>query len=345
MVHYARVGMTILFLTRLFYPHVGGVEKHVLEVGKRLVKKGHRVIVVTESHGENGKSIYGIEIIRLEQGEDNWYKKFRVWQWFWKNRELLQKADIIHCHDVFFWMLPFRFLFPRKKIFTTFHGYETVYPPSKKAKFARKISEKLSNGNIAVGAYIEKWYGTKPTYVTYGGVHIEHKYDKLKKKDGKKKRILFLGRIEEDTGVPIYLRVLEKLKEQNIAFEFIACGNGSLAPKVIKYGKVTGFVLDIPWYVAQADIVFASSYLSIMEALAYSKPVFAVFTNQLKKDYLMSSSFRNFITIASSAETLAQEIVKTFKRRKMETNEKARKWVNGQSWDAVVTLYEKLWKR
>ncbi|KKQ93581.1 MAG: hypothetical protein UT19_C0010G0025, partial [Candidatus Woesebacteria bacterium GW2011_GWB1_39_10b] len=28
--------MKVLFLTRLYWPHVGGVEKHVYEIGKRL---------------------------------------------------------------------------------------------------------------------------------------------------------------------------------------------------------------------------------------------------------------------------------------------------------------------
>ena len=40
--------MTIVFLARRFYPLIGGVEKHVMEISKRLVAAGHRVIVVTE---------------------------------------------------------------------------------------------------------------------------------------------------------------------------------------------------------------------------------------------------------------------------------------------------------
>jgi hypothetical protein len=31
------------------------VERHVLEVGKRLVKKGHKVIVITEKYQSNGE--------------------------------------------------------------------------------------------------------------------------------------------------------------------------------------------------------------------------------------------------------------------------------------------------
>jgi len=71
---------------------------------------------------------------------------------------LIQEADIVHCHDVFFWYLPFRFLYPKKKVFTTFHGWEGIFPPKWQAKVIRNISEKLSFGNICVGDFIRKWY-------------------------------------------------------------------------------------------------------------------------------------------------------------------------------------------
>lgn len=334
--------MRILFLTRLFNPHIGGVETHVHEVAKRMLEKGHKIIVVTETHGRGGKTLDGIEVIRLEQGSEGWFKKFRIWLWFILHSEFIEKADIIHCHDVFFWMFPFRFLFPRKKIFTTFHGYETAFPPSIKAKLMRKLSEKLSNGNICVGAFIEKWYGTKPTYVTYGGVEIENKNENIKNKNGKKMRILFLGRLEEDTGIPIYLRALEKLREQNVPFEFTACGNGSLAPRVRKYGKVVGFVLEIESYIMQADIVFASSYLSIMQSLACKRYVIAAFTNPLKKDYLNMTPFRKWIAISSSPDEIAKTLTKKSQIKKSNI-EKAYQWATQQTWDAVVLAYEKLW--
>ena len=38
----------ILFLTRSFYPNIGGVEKHVLELSKELIKRGYRITVITE---------------------------------------------------------------------------------------------------------------------------------------------------------------------------------------------------------------------------------------------------------------------------------------------------------
>lgn len=41
--------MKILFFARLFYPHIGGVEKHLFEISTRLTAMGHEVTIVTES--------------------------------------------------------------------------------------------------------------------------------------------------------------------------------------------------------------------------------------------------------------------------------------------------------
>ncbi|EKD86739.1 MAG: hypothetical protein ACD_37C00161G0001, partial [uncultured bacterium] len=51
--------MTILFLTRRFSPDIGGVEKHVLEIGKRLVQDNHKLYAVTQSQGKE-KELEGI---------------------------------------------------------------------------------------------------------------------------------------------------------------------------------------------------------------------------------------------------------------------------------------------
>ena len=118
--------MKILFFSRLFYPHIGGVEKHVLEISRLLIKKGHKVCIITEKYENNLKSqevIEGIDVYRIDI--KNKSKKLSVWSWLFKNVNLIKDADVVHCHDVFFWYLPFRFLFPFKKVYTTFHGYES----------------------------------------------------------------------------------------------------------------------------------------------------------------------------------------------------------------------------
>ena len=362
--------MKILFLTRRFYPEIGGVEKHVFEISKRLVERGHEVKVVTELPPKNqhnkkndyqsiGQSdTYGInlrqpvksiqtihfepgelEVLSLNFGKNDRFKKFRIWGTLFKNLNLIKEADIIHCHDVFFWYLPFRFLLPLKKVFTTFHGYETKFPPAQSAIFIRRLSNFLSMGSIAVGNYIEKWYGTKSNFVTYGGAEeLKTKNSKLKSKN-RNLKILFLGRIEEDNGVSAYIKLLRTLKEQHKVFDLVVCGDGSKRKEIEKYGLVLGFVSNAWGYVASSDLVRASSYLSMLEALVAGKSVFATYNNELKRDYLVDSPFRSFINIGQ-AEDFAVIIQNL-------DNEKAKKgqiWAKKQTWDRVVDTYLRLWR-
>lgn len=348
--------MTILFFARLFYPHMGGVETHVLKLSKELIKKGHRVIVVTEQLSQKKGSpkekikdnTYGITIYRIPIGSDSLdklrIKKFRIWWWFLLNLTIIQKADIIHCHDVFFWYLPFRLLFPFKKVFTTFHGYETVVPPQKKAILIRKLSEKLSFGNICIGDYIKKWYATRPNYVLYGGVDKIQSSSPIKL--GTKANILFVGRLEKDTGVLTYLKVLDFLKEKKFDFTFAACGDGSLALEIGKYGKAYGFVEDLDVHLAKTDIVFASSYLSILKALTHKKIVVATYDNLLKQDYLAMAPFAKWIYINADPLATGNMIMgKPYTSLKVQKNlDEAYQWVSKQTWVEVAKTYEKLWR-
>ena len=342
--------MTILFFSRLFLPHIGGVEKHVFELSKELIKKNYKIIVVTEKNQLNNSSakitgeIDGIKIYRIDAGGENVFKKFRVWWWLWQNRHLIENADIVHCHDVFFWYIPFRFLYPNKPIYTTFHGYETKFPPSKKAIFIRKVSERLSWGNICVGDYIKKWYGTRPNLVTYGGVDIG-KIRNLNIEIRNKIKILFIGRLEKDTGVLNYLKVLELMRKRKIKFDLEACGDGSLKKMVEDYGKVNGFVDDLNTYIEKADIVFASSYLSILEAMAAKKLVFCAYDNKLKEDYLKMSPFAKWIVIEDSSTKLSDKVwyFIQHKKEKDKVVHDAYEWVKKQTWKKVADGYINLW--
>ncbi len=344
--------MTVVFFSRLFYPHIGGVEKHALEIGKILLKNNHKVVVFTEQYHPKLKSfetIEGIDIYRLSVGKNDWFKKFRIWREIWKNRDLIKKTDVIHVHDVFFWYLPFRFFYLKKPVFTTFHGYETKFPPSKRAILIRKISERLAWGNICVGEYIKKWYGTNSDHVTYGGidVHLGGAESLMPSSPSEVLKILFIGRMEEDTGVPIYLKTLDILKEKKINFEFEACGDGSLRGNAGKYGKVFGFVEDLAGHINKADIIFASSYLSMMQAMINKRLVFAVYNNPLKEDYIKMAPFAKWIIINKSAEQLADKIQYFIQYwyKKNRIVDKAYEWVKSQTWKNIVSTYLNLWHK
>jgi len=60
--------MRIAQLTPYFYPHLGGVESHVLELSKQLKKKGHEVIVITTKleDTKDRSVVEGIPVKRVE---------------------------------------------------------------------------------------------------------------------------------------------------------------------------------------------------------------------------------------------------------------------------------------
>nr|MBI5456053.1 glycosyltransferase family 4 protein [Candidatus Levybacteria bacterium] len=357
--------MTILFFARRFYPLIGGVEKHVLEVGKRLVKKGHKVIVVTEyeknTNKQNqqsdplGATIEGIEILRIQAGNEDKLKKFRIWFKLLKYIKFINSADIVHCHDIFFWYLPFRFLFPFKKVYTTFHGYEGNNMPNKKSVLMHKIAEKLSWGNICVGDFFKKWYGTKPTYVSYGAVseinNLEIK-NKNNSNNNSKIEIVYLGRLEEEAGIMDYLKALRNISKKSLNFKLVVLGNGSQMNKARNYAKKNklsvefkGFVKNIDIYLNRASFVFTSRYLGMMEALMNKKYVLAVYNNQIKKDYLQMTPFAKFISISKNSNEIRDQLYKYLSDEKLKNIKinKGYAWVKDKTWERMTDTYLKLW--
>lgn len=368
--------MTILFFARLFYPHIGGVETHMLEVGDRLRKKGHKIILVTEklpdgSHrnwqketnsakmaGEIESRLAFWDIYHIPVGKYEKNKKWQIWWWLWQHRDIMEKADIVHCHDVFFWFLPFRFLYRQKPVFTTFHGYETKFPPEQRAITIRQWSEKLSWGNICVGDFIRKWYGTHPDFVTYGGVDVEEvkKYqndtnpvvisDSTKKIRKNKITIVFIGRLATDTGILAYDQAIGILNNKNIhEFEFVVIGDGTLKRNLKNVTHIVTSEQNIYPYIKNAHMIFASSYLTILQALVMKKPVIAFYDNPLKEDYLKLSPFARWIAIENSSEKIAKKVLHILNERESiaKTIKEAYFWVNEQTWNAVANLYLKLW--
>jgi glycosyltransferase involved in cell wall biosynthesis len=354
--------MKIVFLARKFYPEIGGVEKHVLEISKRLVKQGHKVTVITELekntnnpnyHSEPSSArltgkIEGIEIVRIDPGTDNWFKKFRVWKGMWQYRNLLKEADVVHCHDIFFWYLPFRFLNPTKKVYTTFHGYEGNKIPKFKAILMHKLAEKLSKGNICVGDVIVKWYGTKPTFVTYGAV--DKRLIELGSQSPKANQdAMFIGRLEEETGIMKYMEALKILKNEKINLSLDVYGDGALRSEAEKFAtknnlKVNfkGFVGNVTDYIKDYKYVFTSRYLGIIEAMALQKPVFAEYNNEIKKDYLQLAPFAKYISISKDAAGIARAVSSYIEKKNLEVP-RAYLWVKNETWEKMVNLYLRLW--
>jgi glycosyltransferase involved in cell wall biosynthesis len=358
--------MKIVFITRFFYPHIGGVEKHCLKLGRELIRKGHKVEVVTSANSfEQGlgyhysraakdistRTVDGITVYYIKTGRISALEKFRAWKRLYTLRHVVESADVVHCHDIFYWYLPFKFIFPRKKVFVTFHGYEGNKIPTRRAVFMHLLAEKLTMGNISIGGFFKKWYKTEPTYISFGAA--EKKNVSEKKIKIKRIRAMFLGRLEEETGVMEYLEALSLLKDKKINVNLDVFGSGSLLKTAEAYVKVSklnvlfkGFVSDAEKYIKNYDFVFTSRYLGILESLASKRYVFAVYNNEIKKDYLVLTPFAKFISIAAGAEQIAREVnLCLSKSRQLKYKiEAGFNWAEKYTWESLADLYLKLWR-
>lgn len=335
-------------ISPFFYPHIGGVETHVLRVGEELVRQGHEVIVLTAMHDERlpeAEHHKGIRILRFPG-----HRPVEGRRWLLANRSLLRNVDLVHCHDfdTFFDLyLPFRVGHPGKPTFVTFHGHEGVLPIPASIVLKRRITEKLTDGNICIGDFIPKWYGTKADIVSYGGA------DEIEDPGSSEQGAVFIGRLEEDTGILTYIEALRVLKaEWDVDLTLDVFGDGGLRGTIEdrseRYGlrvTVHGMVNE-PWLRARGEFAFVSGYLSILEAMARKKLVFAVYENELKRDYLtMIPGAEGMMEISSSPESLAKVIGKRMDDRggRREMVNRAYDFSKRSTWKKVAEQYLRLW--
>ena len=166
--------------------------------------------------------------------------------------------------------------------------------------------------------------------------------------------ITFLGRLARDTGVVTLMEALAELQTERSPLSVVVCGDGPLRPHVEELGQAaalqvefTGFVPDVEPYIAASRFVVASGYLSILEAMVQRKPVFALYNNALRRDYLlMIPHATEMMVVAGSAGELAAQI-----RRLRSTPEladplveRAYAWASAQTWQSVAHTYLNLYQ-
>lgn len=346
----SRKNLNILMLAPLFHPHIGGVEKHIKRLSKELIKKGHKISLITIKHNKTLPSFEELNKIKVFRFPRMSLPK--VWLWIYEYRNLIKDADIIHCHDFstfIYWYMPFRFLYPLKPVFITFHGFEGIIPIPQRILFKRKVAEFLTKGNICVGDFIPKWYGTKATFISYGGVDIPPAVNNTNSEGA-----VFIGRLEKDTGIMTYVNALKILKRKyGIDLRVNICGDGSLRGLIERFVrenelnvKLQGFVKNPTDYLTKSKFAFVSGYLAILEAVVNKKLVFSIYENELKKDYLiLMQNSKSMMVVAPSPEELAEKIVYYYKNpeKAEEKINNAYNFAKEQTWENVMNTYLKLW--
>lgn len=335
--------MKILHVSKYFYPHIGGVETHVKELSQQLVNHEHEVSVITYQHSTNlalEEDFKQIHIIRIPF--DHIEKKVAVWKWFTSHSSIFKSYDVIHVHDVFWWVLP---LYPilRKKIFMTFHGWETQFPIPVTAKLQRYVFSKLAKKTIHVGGWIKEFYWDIPDFITYGGTTVRKKRHNAFPKN-LTANVVFIGRLASDNAVIEYISVVKKLTKMGWHINMIWVGDGEFRNHCEEVGEVTGFIKNIQPYLKNADYIFASSYLAILESQSYGKVVCSLFNSKIKERYLKTYPGIQSMLIASKPSKLAHKIAHTNEREFSILSKQSQDFVQQHTWEHVANLYEKMWK-
>ncbi|MFZ1721469.1 MAG: glycosyltransferase family 4 protein [Microgenomates group bacterium] len=341
--------MKIVQLVKLYSPHIGGVETHVSSISEVFAAMDHEVTVLTSQLSADQdltQEENGVKIVR--RPFSYFEKKFRTWWWILQNWKLFREADVVHVHDVGWWILPVLPLIS-KKFYITFHGWETDWPIPQKSKLLRWILAKCAKGTIHVGSWIQEFYWDRPTVITYGGVKLTSEV--LSKETPHKKdplSIIFVGRLSDDTGVYVYLELIDLLKESwPGGVEVTWVGDGPLRSLCESTGSVTGMV-DFPEkHIPPADLVFASSYLSMLLAQALGKIVISTYDSPLKRRYIETYPGQQTILHSDNPHQLLQRIISLAKDKKQwqEMQKKSKQTAEKMTWIAVADQYARLWEK
>lgn len=334
---------SVLFLSRLYAPHQGGVEKHVQMISRELVREGYTIQLITEQFDADLPLVEVIEYIEIHRIPHSIFtSKLKLWIWMFQHRALFSKADIVHIHDVFWWVLPIWAMIARK-VFMTFHGYEGSQPPGWKQIFWHRLGGWCTRANLAIGDFHSLWYGVQPTVVSYGAVEpLKHP----KRVKMKKNSAIFIGRLDVDTGIQEYLSAIEILSQKKASISLDIYGTGPLEAAckqnfhdqklpVTFHGWDEQAVDHLPNY----TVACVSRYLSILEALQAGVPIVAQYNNQIKKDYLILAPFAKWISIVQTPEEIAEAL-----QHPKPLPHAANTWIQQQTWKNLTGKYLQLWK-
>ncbi len=332
--------MRIVHLCRRYYPDQGGVETHVSQVAMELGKRGHTQSVLTLSNGSDNQH-EGIAVFRIptRNSDASLNYKFTVWKGVWKHFHLLKQADVIQVHDVFWWLLPFLYLLSRSKIFTTFHGYEPPGPPTQMQRFWHMFANYFSHRTLGIGSIHDRWYGVHTDENSFGAVDTIV-YSRSSVRKDTKGRVMFLGRLSSDIGIMQYLQAISLKPMPTDVY-----GEGDQLEMVKQFVrkhrlpvKLMGNIPNAARLIIRYDVVLASSYLAIMEALSVGKPVIAFYDSPLKRDYLLQTPFSEWIVTAKTSKEIAEALT-----LKKSPPKEAVVWARQQTWANLANTYERLW--
>ena len=359
--------------------HIGGVERHVLEISNALIKRGHSITILTTRSPAHGRyhEIDGIKVIRVPYGIPLYSSSIPFRTFGYLN---LHDYDLIHAHTPNPTIADLSCIKNQGKIpfILTYHNDIT-----KDGNLGKIISYAY---NSTLGSFLLKnsdvIITTTKSYAEKSNNLINYKYkikvipngvtlnkfnDDMDRKKIKvaynlpiqSKVILFTGQIEEYKGIKYLLQAFRKILDYEKTSYLIIVGSGALC----KYLKeitseleisdnviFSGYVRDrdLPHYYSACDIFVLPSIskkegfgIVQLEAMASGKPV--ICTNLPGVNEVDENEVASIHVPPKDAEALANAILILLKNEKQakEMGANGRKLVEEKySWDKVAEKTE-----
>ncbi|MFH1308562.1 MAG: glycosyltransferase family 4 protein [Patescibacteria group bacterium] len=350
--------MRILQITATFFPVIGGQEKVVYEISKRLIKKGYKVDILTSDslcEDQNLPSVSqleGIKIIRLKNTKHlagyGYAPALKKWL-----KQYERNYDLIHSHGYNRYLSEFAIGFTKLPVVFTPHGFIHT----KKNMFFKRLHDKT------VGKKIRKCEVctalTKLDYKDYkrlgvrndqiwdvpNGVDIEKfkkvdkkLVDKLKKKYKLKNTLLFVGRIHESKGLQYVAEAIKHLDCKLLIIGKDAGFKDKLkSDKIIFGGSLTDKELIAAYHACDVFVLFSEWEgfgIVVIEAGAAKKPV--ITSDRGSLPYIVKDN--GIMVPFKDIKTLREKIQYLLKNKKVakKMGENGFKIAKNYSWDSVV---------
>lgn len=259
--------------------------------------------------------------------------------------EVIEKVnpDIIHVHSTWaglFVRLPYLFRKRKAKIIYQSHGWAFLMDTSKYKKNVYALVERILSiptdkiiniSNYEQNQAIKYGFNKNKMIMIYNGVEDKVNKSNLKLNwDRNKINLLFVGRLDKQKGLDLFLDVYNKMEMDNIHLYVIGTSVlDSSLPKDTEYVTYLGWVdnKDIDVYYQACDAVIMPSRwegfgLVAIEAMKNSKPIIASDRGALPE--LVKNNINGYIFDIEKDDTLEETLLNINKIELQELGKQAR---------------------
>lgn len=376
---YLVMGMKIAQVAPYFYPHIGGVESHVLTLSERLVRDGHDVTVYTSNYEDlkEHEIFHGIKIIRIKQLASFFSTPITP-----GIKKIVAEGDhdVVHAHTPPPLSAYYTAKACRRSKFpfvVTYHcdlelpriigKITTAIYQRTLSRYTFKRADKIIVHTKTYGATSRTLWKFEEAVIP-SAINPERFSEEIDPTEIKnrhtlegKKIVLFVGRLVYHKGLD-YLIDSAKFMPKDVRFLIVGSGDYSdklrrrakdrgVEDKVIFTGRVA--FDDIPKYFAACDIFILPSIsrleafgLVVLEAMASSKPVIVSKIPGVME--LVTDGQEGVHTEPMNAEDLAEKIKLLLSdpmlRKKMGENGRS-KVLKDFTWDKVAKQIEEVYEQ